>query len=200
VHLRTLTKRFVLGIAGRAFIRRRRARQAARDVGARNAETFANDPDDPVQGFDEVPELQVTPLEVDAQSIDDAEAEQDLAALESQVDEIASEDAAAVEGTVFVAKSGIDVPPRDAGDLYGAHTPAAIDRSHPDDGRAATQGQNWIEALETSAIENGAGPDPELDGLVDDLVDDDEVFRPPHASSTRDTPVADYGSGGQRGL
>jgi hypothetical protein len=138
VHLRTLTKRFVLGIAGRAFTRHRRARRAARDVGARNAETFANDPDDPVQGFDEAPELQVTPLEVDARSIDDAEAEQDLAALESQVDE----------------------------------------------------------ALETSAIENGADLDRELDGIVDD----EDVFRPPHASRTRDTPIADHGSGGQRGL
>lgn len=196
MHLRTLTKRFVLGIAGRAFTRHRRARRAARDVGARNAETFANDPDDPVQGFDEVLELQVTPLEVDARSIDDAEAEQDLAALESQVDEIASEDAAVVEGTAAVAKAGIEAPPRDAGDLYGAHTPAAIARSHPDDDRAATQGQNWIEALETSAIENGADLDRELDGIVDD----EEVFRPPHASRTRDTPIADYGSGGQRGL
>lgn len=148
MHLRSVTKPFELGIAARAFIRRWRARRAARDVGARHADTFASDPGDPVQGFDEVSELSVAPLEIDAQSTEDAEAAQDLAGLESEVDQIASEDAAA------------------------------------------------IEALETSAIENGADPDRELDGIVDD----EDVLRPPHASTTRDTPIADHGSGGRRGL
>jgi hypothetical protein len=85
---------------------------------------------------------------------------------------------------------------RDAGDLYGAHTQVAVDRDHPDDDHANDEGQNWIEALEASAIENGAEPECELDAIVDD----EEVLRPPHASHTRDTPVADLGSGGRRGL
>jgi hypothetical protein len=85
---------------------------------------------------------------------------------------------------------------RDAGDLYGAHTPAAVDRVHPDGDRSFDDGQNWIEALETSAVENGAEPERELD----EIIDDEDVLRPPHASRTRDTPIADLGSAGRRGL
>jgi hypothetical protein len=201
MHLRTLTKPFAFGTAARAFIRRWRARRVARDVGARHASTFASDPQDPVQTFDEASELQVSPLEVDAQSIEDVEAAQDLAGLESEVDQIASEDDAAIAmagagGLSDPAGSTGAAPPRDAGDLYGAHTPVAVDRALLDDDHAAAEGQNWIEALETSAIENGADPSRGLDGIVDD----EDVLRPPHASGTRDTPVADHGSGGKRGL
>lgn len=188
-------------IASAILVRRHRRR-------ARNARLvradLASDPRDPVQGFDEVSELQVMPLEVDAQSREDAEAAQDLAELESEVDEIASNDDAAIAMTEIAEP----VRPRDAGDLHGMHTPGASDRNHPDDDRAFAEGQNlsqnlgqnlgqnWIEALETSAIENGAEPERELD----DIIDDDDVLRPPHASDTRDRPVADHGSGGQRGL
>jgi hypothetical protein len=204
MRLHSLTKPLHLGVAARAFIRRWRGLLAPHDVGARHADTVvdtvANDPHDPVQGFDEVSELQVTPLDVDAQSTDDAEAAQDLAGLESEIDQIADDDDEAI------AMAGIDEsatargdgppPPRDAGDLYGAHTPPAGDRDHPNDDQAAAEGQNWIEALSTSAIENGAGPEHELDSIVDD----EDVNRPPHASSHRDRPIADYGSGGRRGL
>lgn len=150
MHLRSLTKPVDLGVAARAFIRRWRARRAADDVNARHADSFANDPGDPVQGFDEVSELSVSPLEVDAQSTEDAEAAQDLAGLESEVDQIASDDAATI-ATAGIAGVDGPAPPRDAGD--------------------------------------------ELDGIVDD----EDVLRPPHAATTRDTPIADYGSGGRRG-
>jgi hypothetical protein len=206
MHLPSLTKPLELGVAARAFIRRWRARRAKHDdVGAMHADTFAddtfvNDPHDPVQGFDVASELQVVPLEVDAQSTDDAEAAQDLAGLESEVDQIAGEDddAIAMAGIDGSAAARVDgpAPPRDAGDLYGAHTPPSRDRVHPDDDHAAAEGQNWIEALETSSIENGADPERELDSIVDD----EDVNRSPHASSTRDRPIADYGSGGRRGL
>jgi hypothetical protein len=192
MRLRTLVKPLVIGLAARAFIRHHRARRATHDLGARNARSFASDPRDPVQGFDEVSELQVAPLAVDALSLDDVVAAQDLAGLESEVDQIAINDAAAIELVdVDVAASA-----RDVGDLDDGHTLAAVDRVLLDDDRAAAEGQSWTEALETTAIEYGAGPERELD----DIIDEDDVLRAPHASDLRDTPVADHGSGGRRGL
>jgi hypothetical protein len=224
MRLRTVMMPLALGLAARAFMRHQRARRAASDAGARHADSFASDPGDPVQRFDEIPELQGTPLEVDALSVDDVEAAQDLASLEAEIDEIAVSDDAAIE--MVDVDVDVLVSSRDAGDLYGGDTPPALDRDPPDDDLAATEGQTWegqtsegqtwdgqtwegqtwegqtwegqtwIEALETSAIENGTEPERELD----DIVDDEDVSRPPHASRTRDTPVADHGSGGRRGL
>lgn len=197
-------KLLTLGLAAYASIRYLRRRPKARVVrvaGAGRANPFASDPRDPVQGLDEVIELQVTPLEVDVLSNEDIEAAQDLAGLEAEIEEIgeieeieeiAREDDAATE----LVEVEVVAASRDAGDLYGAHTPVAVDRELPDDDHANNEGQNWIEALETSAIENGAEPERELDAIVDD----EDVLRPPHASHTRDTPVADLGSGGRRGL
>jgi hypothetical protein len=145
-----------------------------------------------VQGFDEVTELAGMPLDVDALSRADVEAAEDLAGLEVDIDATAERD------TEVIALGDLDELPglRDAGDLYGAHTPAAVDRVHPDGDRSFDDGQNWIEALETSAVENGAEPERELD----EIIDDEDVLRPPHASHTRDTPIADLGSAGRRGL
>lgn len=154
--------------------------------------TLPLDPDDVVQTIDEVAEMHVVPLDVDAQSRADAMAAQDLAALETGIDEIEIDD------DLAIAMAEVDRPvqPRDAGDLYGAHTPRATDREHPDDDRAFDDGQNWVEALETSAVEYGPEPERELDDIVDDV----DVLRPPHRSDSRDRPVADHGSGGRRGL
>lgn len=186
----------------RPLVRARRARGA----GAR-WDDFAPDPRDPVQGFDEVIELKVEPLAVDALSTEDYEAAQDLAGLESDVDASAFDDI----GVDFVDALGIsrrelspiiveDIsaarPRPDDGDLYGAHTPLAVDTDHPDNDEAFNEGQNWIEALETSAIENGAEPERSLD----DIIDDEDILRAPHKSDLRDRPIADFGSGGRRGL
>jgi hypothetical protein len=198
MRLRTLIKLLALGLAVRAVMghlrqqRQQRARRPDQDLAARRADSFANDPGDPVQGLDEASDLQVAPLEVDAQSIYDAEAAQDLAGLELEVDRIASADDAAIE----MVEVELAQPTRDGGDLYGAHTPSAVDRVHPDDDSAQSEGQNWVEALETSAIEYGAEPERALD----EIIDDEDVLRPPHPSDLRDTPVADHGSGGRRGL
>jgi hypothetical protein len=245
-----------IGLAGYALWSRRRRRSHGDDTDAARADrfarggSFASDPADPVQGFDEASELRGIPLEVDALSQADLEAAQDLAGLESELEAQSRTDAEAAQELVE-SESEIEAQPgmqirtepggeaddigmqirtepggesdeidddiveltdrltviasagtatrhrrRDAGDLYGGHTPAAVDRSHPDDDRAFDEGQNWIEALETSAIENGAEPEIELD----EIIDDEDVLSPPHASDTRDTPVADHGAGGSRGL
>ena len=214
-------KLLALALVARALIRYQRARRTARDAEANRTDTVARDLGDPVQGFDEASELQGIPLEVDAQSSDDIAAAQDLAELELAVDQVAEADLQVAEADgVVIATSGrgdggdsdledddSDLEegysaleeqqgPRDAGDLYGAHTPVAVDREHPDDDLAFVEGQNWVEALETSAIEGGAEPERELDSIIDD----EEALRPPHPSTTRDVPVADHGSGGRRGL
>ncbi|MGE0398518.1 MAG: hypothetical protein AB7T06_17560 [Kofleriaceae bacterium] len=82
----------------------------------------------------------------------------------------------------------------DVGDLYGVHTAPAEDKTHPDDDTAMREGQNWLEALQTDAVEGGTEPEREIE-----MADDAEIDRPPHASDTRDTPVADRGSGGPAG-
>jgi hypothetical protein len=189
-----------------------RARRATRDASARPFADFAADPEDPVQGFDEVMDFAVAPLDVDALSVEDTEAAQDLAALADEIeddidrgaidvrgdtplDERFDDDRAGASEDVYDRESEL-VRPGDAGDLYGVHTPVAADRVHPDDDRAFVDGQNWLEALETSAIENGAEPERSLD----DIVDDEDLLRTPHHTSRRDIPVADLGSGGRRGL
>lgn len=168
-----------LGYAARAFVRSQHFARARASV--RGRADLVPDPGDPVQGFDDVTELELADLDVDALSSEDIEAASDLAALELRGDDD------------LVAP---DARPHDAGDLYGGHTPIAVDRVHPDNDQAFVEGQNWLEALETSAVENGVEPERELD----DLVDDEELLRSPHPSSRRDTPVADYGAGGRRGL
>lgn len=76
-------------------------------------------------------------------------------------------------------------------DLYGVHTPKAADRNIPENDRAFDEGENWIEALEQRAAEGG--PEPEHSVAVVD--ENDEPPRGDH----RDRPVADRGSGGDRG-
>ena len=184
-----------VAVAGYAMVRNRR-KQRAQPHAARDE--LASDPRDPVQSLDEASELQGTPLDLDALSHADVEAAEDLAGLENELDDLAVATEAQLEPGIDVDEViELDRPVRrDGGDLYGAHTPAAVDRTHPDDDRAFDEGQSWTEALETSAIENGAEPGRPLD----EIVDDDEILQPPHASDTRDRPVADLGSGGRRGL
>ncbi|MGE0548146.1 MAG: hypothetical protein AB7O24_31400 [Kofleriaceae bacterium] len=134
-------------------------------------------------------------------------AESPTYAEELEVDiEVISDDDVATTPTMASASHGDgDEPPtldeierslHDAGDLYGVHTPAASDPHHPDDDRAMDQGENWVEALQADAIEDGALPERELDSIVDDA----DTDLPPHPSDTHDRPVADRGAGGPRGV
>ncbi|HEX7836081.1 MAG TPA: hypothetical protein VF469_01395 [Kofleriaceae bacterium] len=210
---RILVTILALGLAAYVVVglARRWARRAGLKPEAARAEqfacsgSFASDPGDPVQGFDEAEELEGTPLDVDAQSLADAQAAQDLveleSALESEPDVVIIEaEPGTVEPLVALEEQEAEIENRqrrgDDGDLYGGHTSPAVDRSHPDDDRAFDEGQNWLEALEASAAENGPEPERELA----DIVDDEDVLHPPHAAPSRDTPIADHGAGGRRGL
>ena len=87
-----------------------------------------------------------------------------------------------------------DVYLHDTGDLYGVHVPPAQTTSHLDQDAAMDGGQTWLEALETDAIEGGPLPERTLE-----IIDDEELEHTSHRSDTRDTPVADRGSGGPAG-
>lgn len=82
-----------------------------------------------------------------------------------------------------------------SGELYGVHVPSAVDRDLPDDDRAQAEGENWLEELEASAGEMGPEPEHELD-----VIDDSDPHAGHHKTMTGDTPVADHGAAGPRGL
>jgi len=119
------------------------------------------------------------------------EAALDLASLD--LDEEAGE-VAVPEDTSLDA---VERSAHDLGALYGVSTPRAVDRSHPDDDVAMEAGQNWLEALETDAIEDGSEPEKPLN-LTDDADVDHSSLGP--RSTDDDIPVADRGAGGPGGL
>jgi hypothetical protein len=193
-----------LALAARAIVRSLRRARARRVPDG--LQQLRPDPTDPLQRLDEAPELEVTPLDVDAVSAADVAAAEDLAILEDDLDETADRDTAVIaraeaDQTEVISEAvAFDLADaaheRDAGDLYGAHTLPAQDRDHPDNDQAFDRGENGLAALAACAAENG--PEPER-GL-DDIVDDEDVLRAPHPSDSRDRPVADHGSGGRPGL
>ncbi len=155
------------------------------------------DPGDPVQGLDDVAAFHIEELDVDAHSI--VEADEELGVMEAETlaesqaeEEDPALDVTAAQPTLDVIESSM----HDVGDLYGGHTPPGMERVHPDDDQAMDEGQNWVESLQASSIEDGAVPEFELD----DIVDDADIDEPPHPSDSRDRPVADRGSGGPGGV
>ena len=172
-------------------------RDRARDRASRRAldreptvipNSYARDPADPVQGLDDVHEFHLDDLDVDALSAAEVEADLDET-LDGTLDD-------ALDAIPVPTLDMIEMAARDIGDRYRGLIAPAVDRHHPDDRTAMDQGQNWIEALEASAIEDGATPERDLT----DIVDDTDVYAPPHPPDTRDIPVADRGSGGRGGI
>ncbi len=200
MRLLTLTKWLVLGGSAAALLNRSRSNRSvtAQDSTAPKSTepdlmpaSMDIDPGDPVQGFDEASELGVDPLDVDAMSSADAEAAQDLALLETELDERAMELDTPAETQYEAIEESLAT--KDDGDLYGVHTPAAFDRDLPDGDTSFNEGENWVEALSASATEFGPGAEQDVD-----VTDDGD--EPPHRTDTRDIPVADRGSAGIRGM
>jgi len=183
MRLLTLSKLLAIGATAvyaykhrhRLPLRRRRPQDEMSEDAQVTAADLVPDPGDPVQGFDEVADLHVIDLDLDAVDAADAAAAQDLAALENDVDDAAME---------------IDTPSQTTLDAIDDSVRGVPDVLDDDD--AFDDGQNWVEALETSAAEYGPD-DPEVD--VDITDDPDEPRR-----MRGDTPVADHGSGGPRGV
>lgn len=164
------------GIAAYMFGKRRP--QTAVTTPPTASELFAPDPADPVQSMDALDQVDLSDLDVDALSM--AEGTGEFASIEPE------------EGSL----DEIEQSASDVGDLYGVHTPHALDTMHPDDDVAMNDGQNWVEALATSSVEYGPQPEETLASIVDD----EDIFAAPHASDGNDTPVADRGSGGPAGI
>lgn len=186
MRLLTLSKLLALAAGATWAYKHRRANAS---TGGVTADDLAPDPNDPIQGIAD-DKFDVSDLQVDAVDVADAEAAQDLATLESELDESALEIDTPSQTTIEANDMSVQ---RDTGELYGVHTPRAVDRTLPDDRAAMDDGQNWLEALQESAAEYGADPEHDLDPL-------DEQDRPPHPSDLRDRPVADRGSGGPSGV
>lgn len=178
MRLLTFSKLLALGAAA-AWVYKRR----------KSAPTDVIEHDDPVQRIADE-QFDDSELSFDAIDAADAEAAQDLAMLESEIDQRAFEVDAPLETTIDANEVYVE---GDVGELYGVHTPRAVDNTLPDDRAAFDDGQNWIEALQESAVEFGAEPEHELDVV-------DEQDKPPHPSDMRDLPVADRGSGGPAGV
>jgi len=195
MRLKKVSKWLLLGGGVAALVlgqRRSRARGGRRDNRARDLseDEPGPDPRDPVQGFQEALDLGVDLLSVDAFSVADAEAAQDLAMLETDLDERALE----LDTPSQTELDAIDAAtPHDTGELYGVHTQRAVDRLIPEDRVAMDEGETWMEALQASAVEYGAEPEQDIDVV-------DEVDEPPHPTDTRDIPVADRGSAGPGGV
>lgn len=188
-----IPKLMLLGVGGgiAAYMFGRKRLQAA-PIPTTVDELLAPDPSDPLQSMDALDQVDLADLDVDALSLAEGTGELERAVVESSLEESAMELDAPEDTTM----EGLEQGARDVGDLYGVHTPRAEDREHPDDDEAMNEGQNWIEALETSAAENGPMPEEPLESIVDD----EDVYSAPHPSDSEDTPVADRGSGGPAGI
>lgn len=152
------------------------------------------DPEDPTQHLDDVGQIQLGPMDVDARPA--AETGDELAAAEAEnqpgdhepVDELA----------VAEAEATGDV--KDTGDLYGVRIPHAADADLGDPGSrmsfaGASAGETFFEALAEHSTELGPAPEEEVV-----IVDDSDAHRGHSPSESGDRPVADKGSGGPGGL
>lgn len=190
MRLLRFSKWLVLGGAAVWLYRKQQqpARSLVRSDNARDDQEALSDlvadPDDPVQGLDEVAELRVTELAIDAMSRADAEAASDLAMLSSDLDERGG-----IDDEPVLVPSGAN----DVGELYGMHVQPAVDRDLPDDDAAFAAGENWVEHLAAASTEYGLEPEVDID--VDEDTED-----LPLPTDHRDIPVADRGAAGPRGL
>jgi hypothetical protein len=152
------------------------------------------DPEDPSQTLDDVGQIDVEPLDVDALPAAEGEADLARAMAESKEGDLEAVDDEDDGGDPRA------VDTKETGKLYGVRTPHAADADladGPDRGSfdGADDGENWLESLSRHAAEGGAAPAEEV--AVLDETDDHGVTQPSEAA---DRPVADKGSGGPGGL
>ncbi|HLL20513.1 MAG TPA: hypothetical protein VK427_00195, partial [Kofleriaceae bacterium] len=128
MRLRTLSKLLVLG--GTVVLAYKHRDRLLGTTARRTNELSPElepDPSDPVQTFDEAPDLLVSDLSVDAIDAADVEAAQDLATLESDLDATSLD--SDVTGQLDFDSAELAV--EETGELYGVHTPRAVDNALP---------------------------------------------------------------------
>lgn len=166
------------------------------------------DPEDPAQLLDDAGQYSIITeddIAVDAQPAAEAEASLDAAieTAEAEGEEDEEDELAAEEPELTTADEYAAHVHKDAGELYGVHTPHAGDKEldkTPDQEsfRDSEQGETWLETLGHKAAEYGAETEEELD-VIDDS-DEHIEHRGHHPTESGDRPVADKGSGGTSGL
>jgi hypothetical protein len=137
------------------------------------------------QDLDVIEDVDIIDADLLVQDLGPSDVRADLHKPSDDVDWRASPDA----DPVAVAEG----PSGDAGELYGVHVVPAANTDLPNNDTSFNEGENWIEALEHTAAEDGPAPERELDLM-------DTQDEPPHHTDHRDIPVADRGSAGPRGL
>jgi hypothetical protein len=175
-----------------------------REVNARlpHRHLVDTDPEDPSQQLDDIGQIDVEPLAVDARSAAETSEDFDLAFAENVTGESEPEDESDLEDAPSDDDSGELA--HDTGELYGVRTPHAgdTDLSAPEDQdsfEGADRGETWLESLEEHAALMGPAPEEEV-VIVDDSDLEHPDHRGHHPTDWRDRPVADKGSGGSGGL
>ncbi|MGN6108639.1 MAG: hypothetical protein ACTHU0_26270 [Kofleriaceae bacterium] len=211
MRVKKLTPLLLLGGAGYLWFRRSR-RQTLPELSADwpdapvepdaatvgDRDPMAVDPNDLVQGFEEASDLELDELDLDAMTVEDAEAAEDLAEVEADIDETATqvdEDSLGIDESDSPQTYEDPRAARGSGELYDVHVVDAVDRELPDDDRSFDEGEHWLEHLEASSGEYGPTPEHVLD-----IVDESDPHDQTHSTDTRDIPIADRGSAGPRGL
>jgi hypothetical protein len=152
------------------------------------------DPEDPSQHLDDVGQIQVGPMDIDARPAAEAGDELAAAMAENQSGDQEADD----ELAVSEAEATGDV--KGTGDLYGVRIPHAADPDLGDPGArmsfaGAAAGETFFEALAEHSTELGPAPEEEVV-----IVDDSDGNRGHSPTESGDRPVADKGSGGPGGL
>jgi hypothetical protein len=119
------------------------------------------------------------PEPADLQGVPAVPADVDLDQIASSIDEV---------GGMHVERLGGD-------ELYDSGVASAAGRELADDDGAQADGESWLERLEARAAELGPEPERTLDPL-----DDSDPQSGRNETDRHDTPVADRGSAGPRGL
>ena len=160
------------------------------------------DPEDPTQRIDDAGHYSITDLDVEAQPAAEAAADLDTAAIDAAGEEEGedTEEDLVEEPDETTADAIAAATKKDAGELYGVHTPNAEDKDldktrDQEEFQDSTQGETWLETLGKKATEYGAEPEEELD-----VIDNSDPQGGHHSTEGGDRPVADKGSGGPSGL
>lgn len=154
------------------------------------------EPEDPTQQLDDLGEIHVEPLVVEAQSHVEASEDFDIASAENIEGESEPDDE-------LVVATEAERSEQETGELYGMRTPHAGDTELTaaedlDAFEGSWRGETWLESLEEHAMSMGPAAEEEVV-----IVDDSDIEHPEHRghhATERDRPVADKGSGGPGGL
>jgi hypothetical protein len=172
-------------------------RAIMREVSARlpHRHLIDTDPEDPSQQLDDVGEIHIEPLDVEARSSVEISEDFDLASAENVEGESEPEDEVTADTSAGLGN--------ETGELYGVRTPHAGDTdlaaAEDRDGfEGSWRGESWLEALSEHATTIGPALEEEVV-----VVDDSDVEHPDHRghhpTERGDRPIADKGSGGPGG-